>query len=206
MNDEKRMAGDYEIIQSIHIGDREVVFGENKNSEPDARYLCGYCVTNELFQQYEDCMVGDDYLEIMGLFTGRVNEQMDMVKAEREEVIVPMEVITAEQCYPNDLGESINGKVVAVRADVLRREYQTADRQIALVTGGFGANANSRGSAVFCTNLYHGKHTRWERRDIQGEVKPEHIPAWAKERLAAIQAEKGTAQPNRDKKDKGAAR
>jgi len=62
MNEEKRMAGDYEIIQSIHIGDREVVFGENKNSKPDTWYLCGYCVTNELFQQYEDCTVGDDYL------------------------------------------------------------------------------------------------------------------------------------------------
>ena len=37
MNDEhslRRMAGDYEIIQAIHIGDREIVLGEKPQ-------LCG---------------------------------------------------------------------------------------------------------------------------------------------------------------------
>ena len=36
MNDnmeEKRMAGDYEIIQAVQIGDREVVLGENPQDE-----------------------------------------------------------------------------------------------------------------------------------------------------------------------------
>ena len=36
MNDdftEKRMAGYYEIIQAVHIGDREVVLGENPQDE-----------------------------------------------------------------------------------------------------------------------------------------------------------------------------
>jgi len=202
MNDEKRMAENYEIIHAIHIGDREVVFGENQNSDPDARYLCAYCVTNELFQQYEDCMVGDDYIEIMKLFTKRLDEQMDKVMADREKVTAPIETITAEQCFPNDLGESINGKVVAIRADALRREYRTSDRQIVLVTGGFGANANSRGSAVFCTNLYHGKNSRFERRDIQGEIKPEHRPAWVEERLAAVQTE--YMEKLKSKSDKGA--
>ena len=48
-----------------------------------------------------------------------------------------------------------------------------------LVTGGFGASANSRGSAVFCTNLYDGKPTRYERMDVMGEVKTECMPHWA---------------------------
>ena len=36
MNDdlqEKRMAGDYELIQGLHIGDREIVLGENARDE-----------------------------------------------------------------------------------------------------------------------------------------------------------------------------
>ena len=36
MNDdstEKRMAGDYEIIQAVQIGDREVVLGENPQDD-----------------------------------------------------------------------------------------------------------------------------------------------------------------------------
>lgn len=197
MTDEKRMAGDYEIIHAIHVGDRELVVGENRNAAPDSKYLCGYCVSNEILSQYEDCMVGDDYLEMMELFTERLNGQIAAVRAAQKQVAVPMEAITAEQCFPNDLSESINGKVVAIKADALRAEYRTADRQLLLVTGGFGANAKSRGSAVFCTNLYHGKHSRWERRDIQGEVKPEHMPDWAKARLAAIQKEQ--TEKNKDK-------
>lgn len=33
MSEEKRMAGDYEIIQSVHIGDREIVVGENRRMQ-----------------------------------------------------------------------------------------------------------------------------------------------------------------------------
>ena len=65
---------------------------------------------------------------------------------------------------------------------MLRSEYQRADRQLYLVTGGFGASANSRGSAVFCKNLHTGEHTRFERRDVLGEVKPERLPDWAKKK------------------------
>jgi hypothetical protein len=198
MNDEKRMAGAYEILYAIHIGDKEIVFGENPDIGAPTRFFAGWCDKNELFERY----IGDetsDYLKAMRIFVDGLSAQIEKVEKERAAVTVPMAPITAEQCYPNDLSQNIEGKVVAVRAGVLRSEYQTADRQLVLVTGGFGSHANSRGSAVFCTNLYSGKHTRWERRDIQGEVKPEHIPEWAKERLAALQAEKQTPEKNNDK-------
>lgn len=35
---DKRMAGDYEIIQSFHIGDQEVVLGENVSAPPEEHY------------------------------------------------------------------------------------------------------------------------------------------------------------------------
>ena len=69
------------------------------------------------------------------------------------------------------------------RAD---KAAEKPDRQLFLVTGGFGASANARGSAVFCKNLYDGKNTRYERMDVLGEVKPERMPDWAKEKAAAF--------------------
>ena len=45
MNDEhslRRMAGDYEIIQAIHIGDREIVLGEKPQSESGDKYMCAF--------------------------------------------------------------------------------------------------------------------------------------------------------------------
>ena len=51
MNNEKRMAGDYEIIHAIHIGDKEVVFGQSNKSAEAERYMCGYCNANEIFER-----------------------------------------------------------------------------------------------------------------------------------------------------------
>ena len=51
MNDdstEKRMAGDYEIIQAVQIGDREVVLGENPQDETGMKYMCAFCRQNAL--------------------------------------------------------------------------------------------------------------------------------------------------------------
>lgn len=198
INDDKRMAGCYEIIHSLHIGDKEVVFGENKTEPSEAKYMCAYCKTNDLFRGYEECLAGDDYLEIMELYTERLMGQIEAVKAEISEKQIPIATITAEQCRKDDLSKSIVGKIVAIRADVLRPEYQTADHQLVRVNGGFGAAANARGSAVYVTNLYDGKECRFERRDIQGEVKPEHIPHWAIEKAARLLAlEKKRQEPER---------
>ena len=84
---------------------------------------------------YSDCIGGDDYLEIMQLFIERINEQIEAVKEDIAEIPYPIEPITADLCYPNDLSKSIDGKIVALKADVLRREYRIATHQILLVKG-----------------------------------------------------------------------
>ncbi len=40
IDQEKRMAGDYEIIHALHIGDREIVPGANPSAPHDEPYLC----------------------------------------------------------------------------------------------------------------------------------------------------------------------
>lgn len=182
---EKRMAGNYEITQAVRIGGKEVVLGVDESSpEP---YFCAFYTANELFYQYTDCMVGDNYAELMKLFGQRIQEQADKVLAEQEKAAVPLEPLCADDCFPNDYSKSIEGKIAAVKASALAPEYRTANHQLVYVTGGHGAQANARGNACFCVNLYTGKRIRWERYDIQGEVKPEKLPEWAKECLAAIQ-------------------
>lgn len=58
---EKRMAGNYEITQAVRIGGKEVVLGVDESSpEP---YFCAFYTANELFYQYTDCMVGDNYVK-----------------------------------------------------------------------------------------------------------------------------------------------
>ncbi len=190
----------YEITDTVHIGDREVVFGVNSERNPNERYLCAYCRSNGLFTQFEEGATGA-YLEIMKLFTERVNGQIEKVEKEQSKIIVPLEPITANQCLPDDLSQNIEGKVVAIKEEALRPEYRTADHQLELVLGGFGAYGNARGTAVFCKNLYSGKESRWERYDVQGEVKPECLPDWAKKQLDMFKTKDSTREQNQTEKE-----
>ena len=62
-------------------------------------------------------------------------------------------------------------------------EFQLPTRQLYVCTGGFGAYPKSRGSACFCTSLYSGKHTRFEREDILATMDIKAVPQWAQENL-----------------------
>jgi hypothetical protein len=185
----------FEVEHAIHVGDREVLFGVDKK-KPDTPYMVCYCSWNNPLgvEHFFDADGSKDYLEIMTEFTNRVQAQLEAVKAERDKITVPLSPFTAEQCIPNDYGKSIENKVVVIRASSLRPEYQTADKQLVLATGGFGSHANSRGRAVYTVNLYSGKESRWNREDILGTIKPKHIPDWAKERLKQIEAERQAKQ------------
>jgi hypothetical protein len=188
MDNEKRMVDSYEVKNAIHIGDKEIVFGVDE-TKSDYPYIVCDCTRQEPlgFEQFFNAEGSTDYLEMMGVFTARISVQIEAVKEERAKIEIPSEPITAEQCEPNDYGKSIENKVVAIRAACLWPEYRTADNQLVLATGGFGTHANSRGRAVYTVNLYYGKESRWNREDILGIVKPEHMPEWAKEKLKQIQ-------------------
>ncbi len=189
MEDEQRMVETYEVKHAIHVGDKEIVFGIDE-TKSDYPYIVCDCTRHESFglEQFFNAEGSADYLEMMGVFTTRVSAQIEAVKEERAKIEIPLEPITAEQCEPNDYGKSIENKVVAIRAACLWPEYRTADKQIVLATSGFGTHANSSGRAVYTVNLYSGKESRWNREDILGVIKPEHMPEWAKESLKQVQA------------------
>jgi hypothetical protein len=190
MNEEKRMVAGtgYEVRQSIHIGDREILVADNMNAEDGNCYLVADFKNHGLIAEYSRCAASGDYLEIMGEFTARVNAQIEAVRAEIAEADYQAAPIVVADCIPHDYEQDLNGKVVAVKADVLRPEWRRGDRQLVLVDGGFGASGNSRGSAVFCFCLHDGHHTRFERPDVLGEIR--ELPDWAKERLAVMEAER----------------
>lgn len=82
MNEEKRMLGNYEITQSIYIGDKEVVFGVDKAEQyPFLVCCCDY--HNPLGAAWaKDAVASDDYLEAMPIFVDRVQSQIDRTKEE----------------------------------------------------------------------------------------------------------------------------
>ncbi len=194
MPNEKRMIDKFEVIHSLQIGAREVVVGVS----PEQEFMCCFCTRDQVREYYTEAMGSDDYLEIMELYTDRLKGQIEAVQAQRSTIHVPLTMVRKEQCFPVDSETDLTGKVVAIKPSSLRYEYQQADRQLVLVTGGGGAHSRSRGSAVFGINVFTGRRAgRWERRDVMGEVKPEHLPQWAKDRLPVIQRECALEQEGR---------
>ena len=197
MSKEKRMLGNYEIVNSIYIGDKEVVFGVDKADKYP--FLVSYCdYHNPLGAAWPTESVGtDNYLEAMELFTQRVQSQIERTKAELSKFVFDNAVFTKEHCIPDNGMRNIIGKVVVINSEPKRYEYQHPAYQLILADGGNGASGG-RGQAVFGTCLATGERARWERYDVLGEIKPECMPDWAKEALAKIkQQEKEKKQKSR---------
>lgn len=155
-NEEKRMISSYEVIQSIHIGKKEVVFGIDEKEEYPF-LVCDCTYDNPLSSEWVTDAVGsDDYLEAMQIFTDRVQEQIGLVRAEQEQFKFDMTPFTIDDCIPDNKNDSIVGKVVAINAEVNRYEYRHSAYQLVLVDGGHGARGG-RGQAVFGTSLADGK-------------------------------------------------
>jgi len=193
MDNEKRMLDTYVIEQSIFIGDKEVLFGVDKSKEYP--YMVCYCsYDNPLSAPWAIKAVGtDDYLEAMQTFTERVQLQIEQTRAEQEQFKFDMTPFTIDDCIPDDRNRSIVGKVVVIDSEPKRHEYKHSAYQLVLADGGNGA-MGGRGQAVFGTSLSNGHRARWERYDVLGEIKPERMPAWAKEALARID------KPQKEKK------
>ena len=199
---EKRMAGDYVIIHAFHIGDREIVLGENPAAERNERYMCAFCDNNGLMAGYTEVMVSDDYPELARLFGERVAEQAEKTRIDLNSPKIqgiPNAPITAEGCEVINYQHDLQGKIVVIKPEVLRPEYRRATSQLQLCTGGFGASPNSWGTACYCTQLYSGKTSRFERSDILGVIAPENLPKWAKHYLICLQQERQAEKRAKDR-------
>ena len=200
---EKRMAQEFEIIQAVSIGSQEVVLGYAKEQKEGLHFMTAFCEQNELFAVYRDAALSNDYAEIVELFVQRVAEQASQVREQlqiEDKDAFQNKPVTPAVCKVRDGwhlvsgSDDLNGKVLVINPDVLKFEYQRATHQLVLCTGGFGASPNSRGSAVYCTNLYSGKPSRFERSDILATVDRDALPEWAEKGLKKIEHDRKEKQ------------
>jgi len=191
MADEERKFGDMEVTHAIHVGDREVLLLIDPNSE-ECPYLVCYNkrIPGLGLDNPTEIVGGADYLEAMDEFLRRVQGQVDQVRTESILYGEPQEVLGKEHCLPSDgMEPDLHGRVVVIKPTALRPEYRGATYQIVYVSGGFGAAANARGSAVFGNNVYSGDKSDWRRPDVLGILDPTKAPDWVKPGVEAIRAQ-----------------
>ena len=157
MENEKRKVGDYTVLCAVNIGAREIILAENEQSTNGERFLCCYGERNDIFEKFTECAVGDDYIDAALFFAERIKKDAERFRAEVEKLDIPVTVITQADCIPDHYKNDINGKIIAINPAILKPEYQRADRQLFLVTGGFGASAKAQEQAMLA-----GSMIRWD--------------------------------------------
>jgi hypothetical protein len=202
---EKGMISDsgYAVLLSERVGGKELLLAENPQAEEPKRYMIATYEQRAFWGQYSDGVVGDNYNEMAQEFEKRVNTAREEIESELDKRGLPVELFTAEHCVPHNYGQDLKGKVVAIKAESLSPVYRRGSEQLVYVMGGFGANPNARGTAVFCIQLSDGEQTRFNRNDVLGIVK--ELPDWVKARLTAVKAQ-NAAEHTKSKKDRGDAR
>jgi hypothetical protein len=191
MTDEKRTVNGFEVQFAMHVGPREGVFLLDPASA-ETPYMVGYCdiMPGLGAEQLFEVLGSDDYLEMVDEFLYRAQIQSDLARTEREKLPDPLKALGKEHCLPSDgIEADLNGRVAVIKPAALRPEYRNAAYQIVYVSGGFGAAANARGSAVYGYDVYSGNKSNWRRPDVLGILDPAKAPDWVKPGVEAIRAQ-----------------
>ena len=128
-------------------------------------------------------------MEIVELFSLRLQQQVEAVKQQRAERGLPFAALTLEHCRRREPEESLEGKLVIVKANNISPEYRSADYQLGYALGGFGCKPGAGGRAVFFEELYSGERSRWDVGDILGIADLDKLPEWAKTKVAEHEKE-----------------
>jgi len=114
----------------------------------------------------------DSHPGLTDLFTNRVRKEWN-------------DLGLFEKKHCTDDGD-YEGKVLALKPSVLKKEFQTPDFQLFFATGGFGCDPSKMGQEIYGYFLKDDEHTHFRRPNFVGVVADEHLPDWAKEKLENI--------------------
>ena len=113
MNEGKRKIGEYTVLCSVNVGEKEVILASKEQSTNGDKFMCGFAERNDLFELCSECMVSDDYIEIVHLFGSRVANEAELFKEQVEKLDIPISLITEADCIPDHYSKDINGKIIA---------------------------------------------------------------------------------------------
>ena len=189
--EEKEIIAGYTVRISLWIGNKRLIYARSDNPQEQNPYMKCICTQNGLLMEYTDALCSDRYEEIMKLLAEDLRAEAVRLEAEKSakgDAVAPC--FGKDDVEPAPYDRSIKGRVVALKPDALDDSYRDLSDQLYYVTGGFGAEANSRGHACYCTNLYSGAVCRIERPYVLGIVPEDRLPDFAKKTLASCRTPK----------------
>lgn len=105
-----------------------------------------------------------------------------------------LNLFSGEHIVQSDEPQDYIGKLLVIRADVLKEECRTSENQLFLASGGFGCSPDSSGRKVFGQFLSDGEKTHFYRSDFLGIISEEYIPEWASQKMEQMQKQQEQQQ------------
>ena len=107
-----------------------------------------------------------------------------------------LNLFSGEHIVRSDEPQDYTNKLLILRDTSLKEEYRTPENQLFFATCGFGCSPTASGRKVFGYFLSDGEKAEFCRQDFIGVIADEHIPDWARERLAAMSEDNKQSQDN----------
>ena len=114
---------------------------------------------------------------------------VDGLAGQVQDMYSKLGLLSGKHIVQSDEPQDYKGKLLIIRADVLKEECRTPENQLFLASSGFGCSPTSSGRKVYGQFLSDGEKTQFYRSDFVGVISDEHIPDWAKEKMEQIQTQ-----------------
>lgn len=186
----QRKIGSYCIMNSIDIGNKEVVIASNEKGSSDARFLVCDIERNSIEEHFKNAWGCDNLAEALQLYGQHICDAAKVLQEELSEALAiagANAMLQKKDVIPIRWESSLKGQIVVVAGDALKPEYRYATWQLMLCTGGFGANSKPSGTTCYCQRLYDGVCDRYSRRELIGTISRDALPEWAKEKLKKME-------------------
>lgn len=191
----RRMAGSYEIIRALRIGERVVVLGYDPNNANGMYYMTAYYEKDGTSGRYTFMMKSADYAWILEHYAERIAGEAHALKtlAGEDGISAAENMPYGENtnyydpaCKPLKDYDYLRNRVVVIRQNVFRHEYRTAANQLYLCIGGPGAEPFAQQTKIDCINLYTGQKASFDRGDVLSIMSEAGLPDWAEPKLLKI--------------------
>ena len=156
---------------------------DGRYTEENREWARNFHIPND-WERFRDTFALMSQPGLVNVFTNQARREWDSLK-----------LFTREHVYDESrAGIDYTGKIVAVRADVLKDDCKTPENQLLYATGGFGCKPDTLGTKVYGRYLKDGGKDCFRRSEIWGVVKLNLLPEWAQEKFAEFSVEETVGQ------------
>ena len=156
---------------------------DGRYTEENREWARNFHIPND-WERFRDTFALMSHPGLVNVFTNQARREWDSLK-----------LFTREHVYDESrAGIDYTGKIVAVRADVLKDDCKTPENQLLYATGGFGCKPDTLGTKVYGRYLKDGGKDCFRRSEILGVVKLNLLPEWAQEKFAEFSVEEAVGQ------------